>query len=268
MLLLPTTIVPSSAIELARLLNEGLQRIFVTESEAVTVRERSYPHLDLISISLDGARLRPNPPRPPVVSDEASAALEVNQLTLTASPLYLGPAVVNLSLSAHEVRLGRGKDPDGQVVLSLDSAAEGKIEFSIAQTDLEALIIELAGIQARKQGIMIDDVQLKLRQENERSFAAEVHFRARKLFLSASIRVTGRLDLDDQLNFKVSELNCTGGGGAIASLACGILTPYLQKIDGREFPLMLLRVGRVHLRNVRLSVGDNLTITAEFGSVA
>ena len=60
---------------------------------------------------------------------------------------------------------------------------------------------------------MIDNVQLKLRQTNERSLAAEVHLRARKLFLSASIRVTGQLDLDDQLNLKISDLNCTGDGG-------------------------------------------------------
>ena len=128
-LLLPTTIVPSSAIDLARLLNESLQRIFVTESDPVTVRERSYPNLDLISISLDGARLRPNPPRSPAISGEASPALEVNQLTLTASPLYLGPAVVNLSLSAREVRLGQGRIPTTKSFSPSTPPPKAKLKF-------------------------------------------------------------------------------------------------------------------------------------------
>jgi hypothetical protein len=260
-----TATFPSSASDLVRLLNESLQRVFIAESDPLTVREHSYPHLDAISISLDGARLRADPPRPSVISGKISFALEIDQLTLSASPLSLGPATVNLSLSAREVQLDQGKDSNEQIVLSLKSATDGNIEISMLQTDLEALIAELAQNQAGKQGITIDGVQLKLRQKNVHSFAAEVHLRARKLFLSASIRVTGQLDLDDHLNLKISDLKCTGDGG-MATLACGILTPYLQKINGREFPVMSLPLGEVRLRDVRLAVDQNLTITAEFGS--
>ncbi|HEX7518091.1 MAG TPA: hypothetical protein VF345_12510 [Chthoniobacterales bacterium] len=265
MLPLYTATFPSSATDLARLLNESLQRIFIAESDPVTVREHSYPHLDAISISLDGARLRPDSPRPPVISDKTSSALEIDQLTLSASPLSLGPAEVNISFFAREVQLGQGKDPNDQIVLSLDSATDGNIEISMRQTDLEALIAKLAQNQASRQGITIDGVQLKLRQKSAHSLTAEVHLRARKLFLSASVRVTGQLDLDDQLNLKISDLNCTGDGG-IATLACGILTPYLHKIDGREFPLMSLSLGEVRLHDVRLAVDEDLTIAAEFGS--
>jgi hypothetical protein len=260
-----TATFPSSASDLTRLLNESLQRIFIAESDPVTVREHSYPHLDAISISLDGARLRADPPRPPIISGKTSPALEIDQLTLSASPLSLGPATMNLSVSAREIQFGQGKDSNNQIVLSLESATDGNIEISMRPTDLEALIVKLAQNQASKQGITIDGVQLKLRQENAHSIAAEVHLRARKLFLRASIRVTGQLDLDNQLNLKISDLNCTGDGG-MATLACGILTPYLQKIDGREFPLMSLPRGEVRLRDVRLAIDENLTITAEFGS--
>lgn len=261
-----TATFPSSATDLARLLNESLQRIFVAESDPVTIREHSYPHLDAISISLDGARLRADPPRPPVISGKTSPALEVDQLTLSASPLFLGPAAVALALSAREVQLGQGKDSADQIVLSLESATDGNIEISMGQTDLEALIAKLAQNQASKQGITIDGVQLKLRQKSAHSLAAEVRLRARKLFLSASIQVTGQLELDDELNLKISDLNCTGDGG-IATLACGILKPYLQKIDGREFPLMSLPLGEIRLRDVQLAVGERISVTAGFGKV-
>jgi len=262
---LHTAAFPSSASELERLLNESLQRLFVAGPHPVTVREHSYPHLESIAVSLDGARVRVDPPRPPVISGKTSPALEIDQLTLTASPLFLGAAGVSLALSACQVQFNQGKDSNGQIVLSIESTAEGSMEISAPQTDLEALIAELAKNQAGKQGIAIDGVKLKLRQENARSLAAEVRLRARKLFLSASIQVTGQLELDDQLNLKISALNCTGDGG-IATLACGILKPYLQKIDGREFALMSLPLGEIQLRHVRLVAdNDKLSVTAEFG---
>ena len=83
--------------------------------------------------------------------------------------------------------------------------------------------------------------------------------------MSAALRIIGQLDLDEKLNAKISGLDCTGEG-AIASVACGVLKPHLQKIDGREFPLMSLPLGEVRLRDVRIAVGDKLSVTAEFGS--
>ncbi len=262
---LHTATFPSSATDLERLLNESLQRVFITESAPVTIRNASYPHLEEMRVSLDGARLRADPPHPPVISGKTSPALEIGQLTLSASPFSLGSAAVNLSFSASEVRLGQSKDSNDQIVFSLESATEGNIEISATQTDLEALIAKLAQNQAGKQGITIDGVQLKLRQKSAHSLAAEVRLRARKLFLSAALRVTGKLDLDDQLNLKISGLDCVGDG-AMATLACGILKPYLRRIDSRVFPLMSLPIGEARLRNVRLTVDEKLTVTAEFGS--
>jgi hypothetical protein len=89
--------------------------------------------------------------------------------------------------------------------------------------------------------------------------------RAKKLFLSASLRITAQLDLDEELNARISELDCTGDG-AIAAVACGVLKPHLEKLNGREYPLMSLPLGQVRLRDVRVAVGEKLSVTAEFGS--
>ncbi len=262
---LNTAIFPSSPQDLERLLNHSLQRIFSVEADPVSIRDASYPHVEEIRVALDSARLRSNPPRPPSISGTVSPALQVDRLCLSALALSVGPATIDLSLSARTVDFVQGKDSDGQVILSLENAADGKIEISATPTNLEALVATLAQNQATRQGITIDDVKLELRQKNAHSLAAAARLRARKLFLSASIQVTGQLDLDDQLNLKISDLNCTGDGG-IATLACGILKPYLQKIDGREFPLMSLPLGKICLREVQLTVGDKLSVTAEFGS--
>jgi hypothetical protein len=268
MLSLDTTDFPSSASDLESQLNRSLERIFSVKADPVILRDASYPHLAEIRVSLDGARLRADPPHLPVVSGKTSSALEINHLTLSASPLFLGPAKVNLSVSVREAQLGQGKDSNARIVLFLESATGGAIEISTAPADLEALIMELARNHASKQGISIDGLQLKLQQESAHSLAAEVRLRVRKLFLSASLRVTGQLALDDQLNLKISGLHCTGDG-RMATLACGLLTPFLQKIDGRAFPLVSLPLGGIRLRDVRITVGeDQLCVTAEFGSAA
>jgi hypothetical protein len=267
MLPLYTAAFPSSAADLQRLLNEALERIFISKTHPVTVCDRSYPRLGEVAVSLDGARLRPEPPRPPSATGEVSPALEIDQLSVNAAPLSIGPAALNLSISATAVQLGQSKDSNEQIVLSLKSAAQGNIRISMRQSDLEALITELACNQASKQGVTIDGVQLTLRPESAHSLAVEVRLRARKLFLAASLRVTGQIDLNDQLNLKISGLNCTGDG-SIAAMACGILKPYLEKFDGREFPLMPLPLKGISLRDVRLSVDDDVSITAEFASAS
>lgn len=262
---LKTTTLPSSAEGLERLLNESLRRVFDVEADPVTIRDASYPNLAEIKISLDGASLRPDPPRPQLISGKTSPALQVDSLAIHASALSIGPATVALSLSARAMQLGQGRDSNDEIVLSAMSVAEGQIEISTALAQLEEVVAKIAKDQAGKHGVSIENVQLTARTTSPRSLEAEVRLSARKLFLSASIRVTGQLDLDSELKARISGLKCTGDG-AIAALACGILDPHLQRLDGREFPLMSLPLGEIRLRDVRLGVSDKLSVTAEFGS--
>jgi hypothetical protein len=49
-------------------------------------------------------------------------------------------------------------------------------------------------------------------------------------------------------------------------MACGVLKPHLQRLDGRTFSLMSFGLGQVRLRDVRIGVDEKLSVTAEFGS--
>jgi hypothetical protein len=264
---LNTTTLPSPAAALERLLNDSLRSLFHTKTDPVALRAAAYPHLEELHISLNGATLRDNPPPPPSVSGATMPALEIDSLKINAAALSAGPAVLDLSLSAQNVILHQAPDSAGRIVLVLHRAADGAIALSTSPSDLEAAIAEVARTEAGKHGVTIDGVQLSLRSKSSRSLAAEVRLRARKLFLSATIRITGQLDLDEQLNARVSGLDCIGEG-AIAGIACGVLKPQLQKIDGRSFPLMSLPLGEVRLRDVRIAVADKLSVTAAFGSAS
>ena len=262
---LKTATFPSNAADLARLLNKSLRDLLALARDPVELREISYPHLAELFASLDGAQLRGQPPSMPSLAADRVPALTIDSFRAKGSGMSVGPAAIDFLLEAQNLDLHRAPDTEGNIVLVPHKAGKGRIEVSVSPTDIETLIAEVAKAEAGKHGVTVDSVQLMLRSNSPRSLAAEVRLRAKKLFLSASIRITGQVDLDEALLARISGLDCTGDG-ALASIACGVLKPHLQKIDGREFPLMSLPLGEIRLRDVRIAVGDNLSVTAEFGS--
>jgi hypothetical protein len=262
---LTTTTLPASANDLADALNVSLRSVFDVPREPVSVQDLAYPHLASLKVALDGAKLRGQPPAPPRVLSESTPALTVDSFAAAGAGMSVGPAAIDFSLSAQSVILNQAPGRNGNIVLLLHQAANGRVEIFTSPRDLEALIAEVAHAEAGKHGVSIDNVQLSLRSQGPRSLAAEVRVRAKKLFMSASLRLTGRVDLDEELTARISGLDCVGDG-AIASMACGVLKPHLQKLNGREFPLMSLPLGEVRLRDVRIAVGDKLSVTAEFGA--
>ena len=264
---LKTETLPGNAADLARRLNESLRDLFQLSNDPVTIREISYPHLASLAVSLDGAQLRGQPPPVPSPTGESTPALTVDSFTAKGSQISVGPAAVDFALEAKDVHLHRAADSQGNTVLMLHSAADGRIQLSASPADLEALIAEVAKTEAAKHGVAIDSVKLSLRSNSPRSLSAEVRLRAKKLFLSTSLRITGQVDLDEELSARISDLACTGEG-AMGGIACGVLKPHLEKIDGRQFSLMSLPLGKIRLRDVQIAAGDKLSITAEFASAS
>jgi hypothetical protein len=264
---LKTRTLPTNATDLARQLNDSLRELFQLRGDPATMEDAAYPSLARMDVCLDGAQLQGPPPPVPSVGSQRSAALSIDSFSAKGSGVAVGPANVDFALEATKLELHRAADRAGNVVLVLHKAADGNIEVSASPSDIEALIAEVARAEAGKHGVSIDNVHLALRSNSPRSLAAEVRLRAKKLFLSTTLRITGQVDLDEKLNANVSGLNCTGDG-AIASLACGVLKPHLEKINGRQFPLMSLPLGEVRLRDVRITAGNKLSVNAEFGSAA
>jgi hypothetical protein len=262
---LNTDTFPVTAKELQRLLNESLHRLFELRGEPVKVHAAAYPHLESLSVSLDRALLPERPPPIPSSNGKPVPALTVESFRVSGAGMQAGPAAVDFALQARDLQLHQATDRNGNIVLLLQNAAEGAVEISVALSDLEALIAEVARAEAGKHGVSIGSVQLQLRSHGPRSLAAEVRLRAKKLFVSASLRITGQLELDEELNATISGLDCTGEG-AIASVACGVLKPHLQKLDGREFSLMSLPLGEARLRDVRIALTERLSVKAEFGA--
>ncbi len=249
-------------------LEESLRRVVTPAGPMVAVEENSYPELAAIRVSLDGANAGEHPPpRPEPAVGPVEPALRVAHFEVSGRPLLVQRAKVDLLCVARDVQLGQGRDKDGNVLLLLQDAAEGNVEVALALTDLEALVLAGAKAEAANQGVKVESVRIDLRARSERALDVAVHVSAKKLFLSAALKISGSVAIDEQLNARLSGLECAGDG-TLGTLACGFITPHLQRFNGREISLMALPLGELKLRDVRIAAGRELRVTAQFGRAA
>ena len=231
----------------------------------VTVEENGYPELTAIRLSLDGATASDRlPQRPAPPAGKSEPALRVQYLEISGRPVHVRAAAIDLSCQAREVEIGQARDAEGNVLLLLQNAAEGRVEISIPIAELETLVRAGATAAAGKHGVILEDVRLQLLTRSERALDAVVQVRVRKLFLNAAIRINASLEIDDQLNARLSGLECAGEG-TLGTLACGVLGPQLQRMNNRDFSLLALPLGELQLRDVQIAVGNQLRVTAKLG---
>ncbi len=236
---LRTKTLPASAAELSDLLEGSLREVVDSPANFVHVVDGAYPKLDEIRVTLDGATLRTPPPKPPKPVGPSSPALRANRIAFSGKKMSIQGAQLDLAFDASDVELHESREANGDIVLLLQRAADGKIDINISKRDLVKLLTNFAHIEAETRGITIEYVDLVLEARGPRSIAAVVNLRVRKAFFSAKIKIAGNLEIDDQLVAKLSDLSCKGEG-AIGSLVCGVLTPFLQRANNRSFPLMTL----------------------------
>jgi len=261
-------IFPATAPDLREVLEQSLRRLVRPAAEMVTVVDRQYPRLTSIQVSLDGANVNePLPQRPVPPVGNVEPGLEVENFAIIGRPIVLQGAKVEFACTARELRIGQGHDAEGNLLLLLQDAAEGGVEVALALPDLEALALAGAKAAAARQGVTVERVQIDLQGRGERALDVVVQVEAKKLFLSAGVRIGGSITIDEQLVARLSGWECTGEG-TLGSLACGFIIPHLAQLNGREFSLMALPLGEVKLRDVRVTAGRELRMTAQFGHAA
>ena len=174
-------------------------------------------------MSLDGANV--NEPlllRPQFSGGECGPGLQVENLRSAGQSCCKGR---RWNLPAARVRTARAR------ILLLQDAAEGGVEVALALPGLEALALAGAKAAAARHGVTVERVQIALQGRGERALDVVVQVEAKKLFLSAVVRISGSITIDEQL---VARLKVGTGDGTLGSLACG-RHPHLAQLNGREF---------------------------------
>lgn len=257
---------PTSSDELASSIEEALGKVFtMPKSNGVVVDGAKFPSLKTVKINLSGATVSAKKPPPkPTPVGKRQAGVRVDKLEVTGQPIQYEQTKLHLKVTGSGLAFDFARDKSGKPLLVLAEAKDGKVEAKITKKDIETLMIEAAAIAARQQGITIQGLDLDLKSDGPRSVAAQVRVKARKLLMSGTIVITGKLDVDDELNATVSELNCTGEG-MVGNVAAGIVQKKIKPYHGTTIPLMAFSLGDVALRDLKIKVKDSVEVSAAFG---
>lgn len=251
---------PKTADELVAALRGGF------DSKGLALRaisaEGGYPQLTKLSIDLTGAQVsREN--RLGAVTGEKSDPVEIGHFELFGEPVYFEKAAIEARLQADAVKmLTTGEPKNGSLVL--ESATAGSVSVKVEIVALEELLLSFAAEAAKKQGIEIKKTKLTLTQEGPRAVAFRAEVTAKVFIMSATLALTGRLDIDDEFNARLSSL-ALDGDAMVMNLAGSFLKPRLQQLEGRVIPLFAFLPGGIKLRDIQVSVGSALQVQARFG---
>ncbi|MEI9894389.1 MAG: hypothetical protein WDN28_11030 [Chthoniobacter sp.] len=252
---------PVTAEELAAALERGFGAGGIA-SPTITA-EGPYPQLAKLSIDLTGAQLTRDD-RLRSFGGASAGTVTVGHFEMFGEPLYFEKAPVAAWLVGESVQMRITGEPlVGSLVL--ESAVGGKVSVEVTIQALESLLQSVAAEAATKQGIEVKKTKLTLQQEGPRAVSFRAEVTAKVFIMSAALALTGRLEIDDEFNARLSALGLDGDA-MVTNLAGSFLRPRLQQLEGRVFPLFAFLPAGLNLRDIQVSVAPALHVQAQFGS--
>ena len=251
---------PSTPDELAAALKAGFTARGVAAE--VEVKGPALDALGALRVGLTGARFTRGFRVAKTLTDDA-ATVRTERVEVSGAPVdFEGtPLTVRVEAADAELRFA-GTPADGALVLA--GAARGSISLAVTHAALEARLHQLAKSTAEKQGLEVKKTTLELTARGARALSFRCAVTAKMFVMSADLALSGELDLDEQLNARVSGL-ALGGDAMITKLAAGFARPHLDKLEGRSFPLLALTPDGLPLRDVEIATHGGLEIRAKFG---
>jgi hypothetical protein len=256
---------PATAADLADALRAALREVvrLPDEGAAVTV------DADRLRIDLSGGVAAV----PSQLADTAGVGQtqpgpSFKSLEVLADPVVVEGAKIHFDLTAAAVSFNFDRTRAGRPVMTLASAIDGRVTARVSRAELEALVTTKAKEAARQKGVDVERIDFNFTQLGPRSVRLEATaaVAAKAYFTTARGAVVfgGRVDIDNRLVAKLSELNLAGQGIIIAA-AVAFYRSRITAFEGKEFPLTTFALGGIRLRDVQLQVGDEFAVTAAFG---
>jgi hypothetical protein len=258
---------PTTSDELASAVQSALATVFTLPGNrnAVSVDGGTFPDVTTLRLELDDASVSAaKPPPRPIGVGQRSPGITVERLEISGRPIRYQNASLELDVTASGLTLDFDRDNQGNPLLVLTDARDGRVQAKIAKADLQAVLLEAAKLAARQQGVAVQDLKVDLESLGPRSVAARVRVQAKKMMMSGVVNIKGQLEVDDELNATVSGLGVSGEG-VVGGMAAGLLQQKLRSYDGTKIPLMAFSLGDVTLRDLEIKVTDAVQVNAAFG---
>jgi hypothetical protein len=258
---------PTTPAALATALRESLAEhlTFPAGARGVEATGNSLQSLQQVVVDLSGAKAEIKPPPPkPVITGPRTPGVSADRLHVLAHPLRVQDASAHFELEATGVKCDFARDQNGKPLLVPTTAQGGRVEVSVARSDLQAILLAGARVGAAQQGVTIQDLQIDLTPQGPRGVGIALRVKAKKMMMSGVVSIRGIAQIDDQLNAKISGLSCDGDG-VVGKMAAAMLSPKLREFEGKQIALSTLSLGELALRDVQIDVSNGLRITAEIG---
>ena len=227
-----------------------------------------YPRLGSMTIDLSDVAVpskKKEQKLKPVGKTEGS--VHVGTLEFLARPLLVEKAKLQIGMSASDARLDLRRDKKGRPMLTLSGAEDGHITMEVSRQDIDALLLQSAREAAGKYGVAVDRIKLKLDVADNRTLRVDLRADVRVgALLPAGLQFKARMDVDDQLNGKITRLSCDGDQ-LLGPLISTIVNPQLDKYEGKKRPLVGFVYGNMKLRDLKINVDDGFKLDAAFGNV-
>jgi hypothetical protein len=259
---------PASRQQLLDSLTSGWRHTlkFSQEDSIVSVEGTRYPALSALRMELGGGKMdltKDNQGSKP--TGRVEGQIFAREFELDGRPLLCDRAKMNLHFTASRARLDLQHDERGRPIMMLADAKQARLDFSATRTDLERILLVTMREGAKKYGVSIEKVSLKLDAESGRSVSLDLHLSTRVGFIPAGMRFRAHVDIDNAMNAKLSSLKCDGDE-ALGPLIVGLIRPGLAKFEGKSKPVFSFPTGQLKVHDVQIQTTDEIQVMATFGN--
>ncbi len=240
-------------------------RVDLPTSRPSVVITGKFPHMDSLLVDLSDGMVRTSYRPTSLKSVKKTTPLAtVKYISYTACPLHYGDSSTNLKITASDAKLALIHGKGEKAVLVMTDVAQGEASFDVTLADLNQIVHVAADDNGGKAVFFVRHTHLAMSSDNPHSLAASMDIEGFWLLIPTAIRLSGRIDIDDNFNATLSHLSCVGtevGGPLMA----GFIDPALKKYEGRTLPLVAFPGDKLKLRDLHMAVDDSLRVNVVFG---
>jgi len=235
---------------------------------SASVAGADVPTLD---VDLTGVTVSPREARAARAAQPALLAASrergtVGKLRVEAHPVTVVGAAADVVVEAAGVPFEWVESGDGQLGLAwvepdAASPVSGSARIAVPASSIRAAAERVAAQLAARNGLTLARLDVRLAPAGDNGVAVTVEAQVKKSLLSATVEAGMTGVVDDALGVTLRDVQVSSRNPVVGALL-GAVRGRVERFDGRRFDLVSELPAGVRLADVRVTVGDEVVLTA------